>query len=76
MDSPEDGVAFIKSHFGLEVSKQHFSATKSQIKSKEGGKQSKGKPGRKPKAAVEGYLAPPPNRHRRAAQTCWTRWRL
>jgi hypothetical protein len=60
MDSPEDGVAYIKSRFGLEVSNQHFSATKSQIKSKGGGTQSKGKPGRKPKAAVEGYLAPPP----------------
>ena len=38
------------------MSKPHFSAVKSQIKKKEGGT----KPRRKPKAAVEGYLAPPP----------------
>jgi hypothetical protein len=42
VDSPTEGVAFIKEHFGLEVSPGMFSAYKSQMRSK------KGKPGRKP----------------------------
>src|SRR3954468_24131647 len=64
--TPEDGVAFILKNFGLELSRQHFSATRSKLKTKEGEKATapKGKPGRKPKQApsqtVEGYLAPPP----------------
>jgi hypothetical protein len=51
LESPEEGTDFIRKTFGSEVSRQHFSATKSQIKSKEGSKQFKGKPGRKPKEA-------------------------
>ncbi|WP_165232735.1 thioesterase [Aquisphaera insulae] len=57
-DSPQAGSAYIKSEFGLDVSPQHFSSTKSQLKSKEG--EARGKPGRKPNAAIDGYLAPPP----------------
>jgi len=43
MESPEDGTGFIKSRFGIEISKQHFSATKSQIKKKDGAEAPKGK---------------------------------
>src|SRR5262245_60295201 len=61
MEGPQEGTAWIRKEFGIEIAPQHFSATKSQIKKREGG----GKPGRKPKGtpsqAVEGYLAPPPN---------------
>jgi hypothetical protein len=56
IDNPSMGSAEIKKRFGIEVTPQHFSATKAQFKSREGSK--KGKPGRKPK--LEGYLAPPP----------------
>lgn len=61
IESPDDAVAFIKQRFGIEMSKPHFSAVKSQLKKREagGGAAPKGRPGRKPKAAVEGYLAPP-----------------
>src|SRR3954470_15638168 len=31
-ESPADGVDFIKKRFGIELSKQHFSATKSKLK--------------------------------------------
>ena len=54
-ESPEAGTDYILKTFGLEIGRQHFSSTKSQLKSKEGKK----KPGRKPRAVVEGYLAPP-----------------
>lgn len=62
-EGPQEGTAYIRREFGIEIAPQHFSATKSQLKSREAAK--KGKPGRKPKAAapsqgVEGYLAPPP----------------
>ncbi len=36
IESPGDGVNFIRRRFGLEMSKQHFSATKSKLKSMEG----------------------------------------
>jgi hypothetical protein len=62
IDNPSVGSQEIKKRFGIDVTPQHFSATKAQMKSKQGGP--KGKPGRKPKGAtsqaVEGYLAPPP----------------
>jgi hypothetical protein len=35
-ESPAAGTAFIRERFGLEMSKQHFSATKSKLKSTEG----------------------------------------
>jgi hypothetical protein len=60
-DSPGAGTAFIKKRFGIEIAKQHFSAAKSQMKSREDAK--KGSPGTaaaktKPQP-VEGHLAPP-----------------
>ena len=60
-ESPGEGVDFIKKHFGLEMSKQHFSATKSKLK-KTGGSQSRKAsqaPARKKAVKVEGYLSPP-----------------
>lgn len=64
MESPGDGVGFIKSNYGIDMEKQAFSSYKAQAKArdaKHSDAEPKGKPGRKPKAAsVEGYLAPPP----------------
>lgn len=62
IDNPTVGSHEIKKRFGIELTPQHFSATKAQMKGKEAKSPGtpKGKPGRKPKAAVEGYLAPPP----------------
>lgn len=63
-ESPGDGVEFIREEFGIEITKPHFSATKSVLKKRGGAAPSK--PGRKPKSGrpasrgVEGYLAPPP----------------
>ena len=64
IESPEKAVEFIRSQFGIEMSRQHFSTVKSQTKKKQG--YTKSKRGRKPKAAnyVEGYLAPPPSGRR------------
>ena len=68
---PDDGVAFIRSAFGLEMTKQHFSAAKSQIKLK--ARRGKlfpdavpAKRGRKPKvqgAAPSSSAAPGPSRN-------------
>ena len=70
IESPEKATDFIKTQFGLEISRQHFSAAKSQIKSKaeaemSGTKVEPAKRGRKPKGAgpLEGYLAPPSKPH-------------
>src|SRR4051812_15556693 len=61
--SPADGVDFIKRRFGIELSKQHFSATKSKLKSTGGGQAKEAgratAPARKKAERVEGYLAPP-----------------
>ncbi len=59
--SPGDAVAFIQKRFGIEMSRQHFSATKAQIKRREqeGAPTGSIRRGRTPEAAVEGYLAPP-----------------
>jgi hypothetical protein len=60
IESPTEAAEFIKKTFGIEVSPQHFSTIKFQLK-KRGGQAPSGKRGRKPKSAqpVEGYLAPP-----------------
>jgi hypothetical protein len=58
MRAPTEGVAFVKTRYGIDVSKPHFSAIKSNYKKKAAGP--KGQPGRKPKGTIEGYLAPPP----------------
>lgn len=47
-ESPDDGTDFIRKRFGIEISKSHFSATKSQIKKKDAAAAPKGK--RAPKA--------------------------
>src|SRR5260370_37446880 len=61
IENPTKAVAFIKQRFGIDMSPPHFSAVKSQLKKKEETAAApKGKPGRKPKAPVEGYLSPPP----------------
>ena len=57
METPDDAVEFIRKKFGIEMSKPHFSAVKAQEKKKT--MSAPAKRGRKPKAAVEGYLAPP-----------------
>lgn len=69
-EGPQEGTSYIRREFGIEIAPQHFSATKSQIKKKQGGEKAAGKRGeparrgRKPQEApsqgVEGYLAPPP----------------
>jgi hypothetical protein len=61
-EMPQEGTAYIRSEFGIELAPQHFSATKSQLKKRSLGKSPKAKPGRRPKALVEGYLAPPPKK--------------
>ncbi|QDV34879.1 hypothetical protein [Tautonia plasticadhaerens] len=71
-DGPQEGTAYIRREFGIEITPQHWSATRSQMKSRAAKKgngggdapKPKGRPGRKPREAatkgVEGYLAPPP----------------
>ena len=62
-ESPGDGVDFIKQRFGLALSKQHFSATKSKLKTTGGSRSKKAgqapAPAKKKAVPVEGYLAPP-----------------
>jgi hypothetical protein len=58
IDTTEDAVAFAKSRFGMDIKSTDFSLYKSKAKKKE--EAPAAKRGRKPKAAVEGYLAPPP----------------
>lgn len=60
LDSPGDIAAFAKAKYGLEIPKPQVSAYKAQAKKKAADGSSNGKPGRKPKASVEDYLAPPP----------------
>lgn len=64
IDNPSLGSQEIKKRFDLDVTPQHFSATKANFKRAQAAAKPKGKPGRKPKEApnqaVEGYLAPPP----------------
>jgi len=62
-ESPEAGTDFIRSRFGIEVGRQHFSSTKSQIRKKEreDGPAPKSEPTPRMRVApVEGYVAPPP----------------
>ena len=60
METPTDGLGFIKSKYGIDFPRPMWSSYKAQLRAQEQKKALKGaKPGRKPKAAVEGYLAPP-----------------
>jgi hypothetical protein len=62
-EMPEEGVAYLLDNFGIVMDRQTFSANKSQEKARDAKKAEASrtsKPGRKPKAAVEGYLTPPP----------------
>jgi hypothetical protein len=55
---PQQGTAWIRDKFGIEMTPQHFSAAKTQHNKRAG--LPPGKRGRKPKSlTVEGYLAPP-----------------
>lgn len=56
----EDAVAAARSRFGIDIKPTDFSLYKSKEKKKRGEAAPKARPGRKPRAAVEGYLAPPP----------------
>jgi hypothetical protein len=56
LDGLDEIVDFAKTRYGLEVTKQAASIYKSKEKMKAA---ASSKRGRKPKAAVEGYLAPP-----------------
>lgn len=49
-DSPADGVAYIKSKFGIDITPQHFSSYKSQQRAKAG--KAPGRRGRKPGAVA------------------------
>jgi hypothetical protein len=60
METPTDGLGFIKAKYGVDFPRPMWSSYKAQLRAQEQKKALKGgKPGRKPKAAVEGYLAPP-----------------
>jgi hypothetical protein len=66
IESPGDGVDFIRKRFGLEMSKGHFSATKSKLKSSEGQGGKKTAPAKAaPKAAAKS--GPKPVEERQAA---------
>jgi hypothetical protein len=54
MESPEDGVGFIKSNYGIEMTRQMWSSNKAQEKARDSKKDEgapRGKPGRKPAVA-------------------------
>jgi hypothetical protein len=65
-EMPEEGVAYLLDNFGIVMDRQTFSSNKAQEKARQAKKaeaSAKSKPGRKPKAAVEGHAAPVP-KHR------------
>jgi hypothetical protein len=59
-DGTQVGAGYIRGQFGLDISPEHFSAVKSADKRKLADEEPKGKPGRRPKAVVEGYPATSP----------------
>jgi hypothetical protein len=61
VESPTEAAEFIKKRFGIELSPQHFSTIKFQLKKRGEQAPSGNKRGRRPKSAqpVEGSLAPP-----------------
>ncbi len=56
IESPSDGVDFIRTRFGIEMSKGHFSATKSKLKAMESAK--KAAPRAAPKSATKRKTEP------------------
>ena len=64
-EGPQEGTAYIRQEFGIEMAPQHFSAVKSQLKKKlDSGtpavRKGRGRPKGSKSQAVQGYLAPPP----------------
>lgn len=59
IESPQNAVAYIAKHYGIEMKPQHFSAIKSQLKKKLEEAQAAEESGLMPRV-IEGYLAPPP----------------
>src|SRR5262245_33452154 len=56
MQTPAEGVAFVKDHFGIEMDNKTFSLNRSQQRAR-AGKAASGKPGRKPWTAVQATTA-------------------
>ena len=63
---PQEAVAYIKKNFNIDMSPQHFSAVKSNVKKKEAlasGASAKEATTKARSSAIDGYLAPPPRSH-------------
>jgi hypothetical protein len=60
MESPADGVAFIKAKYGIDLPKPMWSSYRAQQKARDGKSAPAEKRGRKPKVAVDGQVAPAP----------------
>jgi len=60
IESPQEASQFIRARYGIEMSPQHFSAVKSQMRKKDGDASRARATRRRVSAQVEGYLAPPP----------------
>jgi hypothetical protein len=67
IESPGDGVDFIRKRFGLEMSKGHFSATKSKLKSSEGQGGKKTAPAKAAPAKAAAKSGPEPVAERQRA---------
>ena len=60
MEKPDDGVAYIKAKFGIDLPKPMWSSYRAQIRARENRSEGQApKRGRKTKAVVQGYLVPP-----------------
>lgn len=61
-DTPEAGLDFIRRRFDIEMTPQHFSSTKSQLrkKARESGSEEVAPARGRRKPLIEGYVAPPP----------------
>jgi hypothetical protein len=59
VEAPGAIVDFLRDRYGIAITKPMASSYKAKLGSRDP-KQAKGKPGRKPRAAIERYLAPPP----------------
>src|SRR5262249_4903708 len=59
-EKPKDAVEYIKKEFDVDLTPQHFSSIKTQLKKKQATTGGKGRKASTRSHAVEGYLAPPP----------------